>query len=227
MTPTGFLRALAGVKLQHVFNPYTDRCVIHDKNDAPNIRTNILLALIEAARKTELDSIWIGRDLGYRGGRRTGLALTDDVHLCAHTSRWDISPERPTIGEPIAERTATVTWSMISRIEDPIFLWNVFPLHPHHAEDPFSNRPHCAHERGVGEEILRELIRLLRPKRLIAIGNDAMSSAFRLGETREIYKVRHPSYGGTTDFVRQLRQLYDVAPVGLQLDYASPQAVTI
>jgi len=27
------------------------------------------------------NTIWMGRDLGYRGGRRTGLALTDEAHL--------------------------------------------------------------------------------------------------------------------------------------------------
>jgi uracil-DNA glycosylase len=79
-------------------------------------------------------------------------------------------------------------------------LWNVFPLHPHETADQFSNRTHNARERRAGEEVLSELIRLLRPRRLIAIGNDAASAAQRLADNREVVQVRHPSYGGQAIF---------------------------
>jgi len=95
--------------------------------------------------------------------------------------------------------------------EEPIFLWNVFPLHPHEPDDPFSNRTHNSHERRAGEELLRQLILLLNPRRLIAIGNDAELTAHRLANDHEVTKVRHPSYGGQTQFLRQVRDLYDVS----------------
>ena len=50
----------------------------------------------------ELDAIWVGRDLGYRGGRRTGLALTDDVYFADHLERWGLDVQRPTYGKPVA-----------------------------------------------------------------------------------------------------------------------------
>ena len=47
------------------------------------------------------------------------------------------------------ERTANVIWRMLMRIDEPIFLWNVFPLHPHEPDDPMSNRRHTAKERDA------------------------------------------------------------------------------
>ena len=211
MKPIHFVETLGALDFENTFNPYSNRCAIHDLDDAPRRRSESLRAMLEAAAECEIDSIWIGRDLGYRGGRRTGLALTDDVHLHAHAQRWGISVERPTKGEEVAERTAAVIWSILSHIKVPVFLWNVFPLHPHEPDDPFSNRTHNSHERRAGEELLRQLILLLNPRRLIAIGNDAELSAHRLANDHEVTKVRHPSYGGQTQFLRQVRDLYDVS----------------
>jgi len=210
MTPTEFVDSLRELRFENVFNPYSDRCMVHDVADAPSRRAQTLLDLLEAAIETEVDAIWIGRDLGYRGGRRTGLALTDDVHLSSHASRWNISIERATTGTEMKERTAAVIWKMLAVVTEPIFLWNVFPLHPHEPNDPFSNRTHRPHERLVGEELLAELINMLRPRRLIGVGNDAAEVASRLAQNCEFAHVRHPSYGGQTEFIEQIQLLYDV-----------------
>lgn len=209
MTPHSFVRALRNIRFEHTFNPYADICAIHDRTGAPRARAKLLLTLLEAAVRVQVDAIWIGRDLGYRGGRRTGLALTDDVHVEAHGARWGIAATRPTKGEAIAERTAAVIWRILSQIETPIFLWNVFPLHPHEPEDPFTNRSHNSKEAHAGEEVLVELVFLLQPKRLIAIGNHAADTAHRLASAgQEVMQIRHPSYGGQTEFLRQMRTLY-------------------
>jgi len=160
--------------------------------------------------KQEIDSIWIGRDLGYRGGRRTGLALTDDAHLHMHAERWKLSIKRPTRGNVLAERTAAVIWSVLLQVEAPVFLWHVFPLHPHEAGNPFSNRPHNSQECKTGEDFLEQLILILKPRRLVAIGNDAARTACRLSSSRKVIKVRHPSYGGQAQFFVQMRELYDL-----------------
>jgi Uracil DNA glycosylase superfamily len=217
MKPTEFVNSLQGLKFENVFNPYSDRCTVHDLEDAPSRRSKALLELLETAVATEIDAVWIGRDLGHRGGRRTGLALTDDVHLTIHATRWNISIERATTGSMVAERTAAVIWSMLVQVPVAVFLWNVFPLHPHEPGDPFSNRSHRPHERAVGEALLVELVEMLRPRRLVAIGNDAAKAAFRLAAITEAVQVRHPSYGGQSDFVRQVRSLYGLTGGNEQL----------
>jgi len=206
--PGDFVSALCDLEFEDTFNPYADRCPIHDAPGAPKTRTKVLAAILQAAIDVEIDAIWIGRDLGYRGGRRTGLALTDDVHIQAHAARWGIAAERPTKGQAVAERTAAVIWGVLERIDAPVFLWNVFPLHPHESDDPFTNRSHNSAERRAGEELLLQLIRLLQPRRLIAIGNDAAHVAHRMTGARDVVQVRHPSYGGQTQFIHQMQKLY-------------------
>lgn len=208
MTLHPFVTAVAALQFDNCFNPYQDRCVVHDCEDAPYKRAGALSAMLCQAEQEPIDAIWIGRDLGYRGGRRTGLALTDDIHIARHAKRWEIAAERPTIGNPVSERTAAVIWSMLDQIDARIFLWNVFPLHPHEVGEPFSNRQHNASERRAGEELLIALIALLKPMRIIAIGNDAYSAAQRVSDAVPIVQVRHPSYGGQNVFLRQMEDLY-------------------
>ena len=208
MTPARFVKELTSLNFENTFNPYSDQCAVHDLDDAPRCRSKALQSVLEAATERDIDSLWIGRDLGYRGGRRTGLAFTDDVHVQAHAERWELSVERPTKGDVVAEQTAATVWRVLSQIKVPVFLWNVFPLHPHEPGNPFSNRSHNARERSVGEEFLSELILLLNPCRLVAIGNDAAQTTRRLSDQNRVIQVRHPSYGGKTRFSAQMDELY-------------------
>ena len=210
MKPKQFVKELRELNFENAFNPYSNRCAVHDLGHAPHCRSQTLQSLLEAATEREIDSMWIGRDLGYRGGRRTGLALTDDVHIREHAERWELSIDRPTIGEVVAEQTASVIWRVLSQVKATVFLWNVFPLHPHEPGKPFSNRSHNSGERKAGEELLYQLILILKPSRLVAIGNDAARTTWRLYDQHKITQVRHPSYGGQTQFFKQMNELYNL-----------------
>ena len=192
MKPARFVRELRGLSFEDAFNPYSNRCTVYDKEDAPERRSRILLSLLKATLDQDVDAVWVGRDLGHRGGRRTGLSFTDDVHFRMHLKRWGLSFKRPTKPPVVAEQTAGIVWHILSQIETSVFLWNVFPLHPHKPDNPFSNRRHNSVERNAGEELLSELIRLIEPRRLIAIGNDASDTAHRLSSRQEVFKVRQP-----------------------------------
>jgi len=206
-----FLNTLKCLDFKDTFNPYVNTCPMHDVADAPAMRVNMLNDILNAAVQHNAVSLWIGRDLGYRGGRRTGLALTDDMHLSAHLARWNLESEQPTKDRLYVGRTATVIWQVLDKIQCPIFLWNVFPLHPHEPDNPFSNRSHNAIERRAGEELLSCLIQLLDPRRMVAIGNDAELTARKFRQKRrEVIKVRHPSYGGQSEFLVQMEKLYSI-----------------
>jgi uracil-DNA glycosylase len=221
ISPKSFAEALAGTRLPSVFNPYADCCPIHDRADAARVRRRNLTRCLDAALAARVDTIWIARDLGYRGGRRTGLPLTDEIHLNqAATFMGGISLDRATRGPVVAERTAAVIWSVLSKICEPVVLWNVFPLHPHEPDDPFSNRCHTRSEREVTWPLLVALIQMIKPRRIVAIGRDAGMAL--TGFDIEVEIVRHPSYGGQTEFVSGLRRIY-----GLKDDDDAQQALDL
>lgn len=204
-----FVRRLAAVRLADCFNPYGERCPVYDLADAPERRSRLLSAVLQEAELRGVDSMWIGRDLGHRGGRRTGLALTDDAHVQTHARRWGLKADGATIGDRVCERTATVIWSVLDGIDEAVFLWNVFPFHPYQVGMPFTNRPHSLHERRIGEGLLVDLVKQLSPSRIVPIGNDAAAAVRRLGLSTPVVAVRHPSYGGERQFVSQMVALYD------------------
>lgn len=205
-TPQEFVRQLSELTFKNVFNPYSDHCKLWDKDNAAQIRRLNLLKVLEATLAHGVESVWIARDLGHRGGRRTGIAMTDDAHLqtCATSYRLS-SLDRATLGPPIAERTATVVWSSILSARQRIFLWNVFPLHPHLAGDQFSNRCHNDRERAQTLPFIMWIVANIRPKSIVAIGRDAQRA---LSLAKIQYQcARHPSYGGQTEFKETMQRL--------------------
>jgi uracil-DNA glycosylase len=210
MTPKSFVSALAAANLPSVFNPWRDRCSLHDRRDAAVRRRANLQGVITAALDARVETIWIARDLGYRGGRRTGVPLTDEVHLThAAALMGGISLERATEGPVIAERTAAIVWQVLSRIGQPVMLWNVFPFHPHEAGDPMSNRCHTRAEREATWPLLQALVSMLQPKRIVAIGRDAYLALDGLDIPTTA--IRHPSYGGQREFIDGMFDLYGIA----------------
>jgi hypothetical protein len=85
MNTVQFVETLADMSFTDAFNPYSESCDDFDHDDAPAIRRQNLKLVLDAAIERKVDSIWIARDLGYRGGRRTGLALTDEAHQTDHS----------------------------------------------------------------------------------------------------------------------------------------------
>jgi hypothetical protein len=209
MTPATFVARLAAMQLPSVFNPYSDRCAVHDCEDAAHRRQRNLRLLIEAALEARTETMWIARDLGYRGGRRTGIPLTDEAHLLDASKLFGGIPlVRATQGPIVAERTASVIWRLLTQIGTPIVLWNVFPLHPHDHRDQLSNRCHTRLEREAAWPLLQSLVAMVRPSLIVAIGKDAQASLFDLGLATQA--VRHPSYGGQSDFIAGVRALYGI-----------------
>lgn len=217
MTPSRFVAHLAEMRLPAVFNPYVDICDVYDRANAARLRKRNLLQFLEAALEAKVDTIWVARDLGYRGGRRTGVPLTDDVHLeSAGRMLGGVDLQRATKGPVVAERTAAVVWRVLGDINEPVVLWNVFPFHPHEPDDPFSNRCHTASERQLTLPLLSMLIEMFRPRQLVAIGRDAEGALQEFSVP--VATVRHPSYGGQSEFIASLHSMYGVKKVRAQAE---------
>lgn len=206
-----FVGRLAELRLEHTFNPYADRCSVYDRPEAPTLRRDALVAVIDCALERGVDSLWVGEAPGHKGARRTGLAFTDDYALQAHGERWGVELRCPTIGtekREHTEHTAKAVWGELRRIKERVFLWNAFPLHPHKPGDPLSNRSPRSKERQAGRELLSELIVALKPSLLVAIGGPANEATRKVAPEREVVKVRHPSHGGQREFKDAIRELY-------------------
>lgn len=207
MTPTAFVRALSQLTLDNVFNPYRDICAVHDQAGAAAVRRRNLRTYLAAAAALGVETLWMGRDLGYRGGRRTGLALTDEAHLPAVAQLYPgAAPDRGTRGPIVAERTAAEIWSVLQTLDEMPLLWNVFPLHPFEPGNSLSNRRFTARELTEVEALNAELINWLGIRHIVAIGQDAAQYAARYGV--RITVIRHPSYGGVRDFRDGMNKLY-------------------
>lgn len=200
MNPKTFVARLADIRLPAVFNPYTDRCAVHDRGDAARCRRQNLELFLEAALDNRVQTIWVARDLGYRGGRRTGVALTDPER-----NRFKASHTRACRCRAHSCRNL----ECIIALNEPVFLWNVFPFHPHEPRDQFSNRCHTQEEREISLPLLQALIDMIQPRQIIAIGRDAQVALKDL-ET-PVAPVRHPSYGGQSEFVAGLSSLYGLS----------------
>lgn len=200
-------RDLAAVELPDVFNPYRHICAAHDAPNAAARRRNNLIAYLEAAIALRPETAWIGRDLGYRGGRRTGLPLTDEAHLAAFAAAFGVKGlSKATRTEECRERTAAEIWRAIGALEAPPFLWNAFPLHPHEADAPFGNRAHRRAEFDACAEILTSALRIFHFDTIYALGADASAALTRIGVPHR--RLRHPSFGGHALFRRQMAEEY-------------------
>ncbi|MBB5411037.1 hypothetical protein HDG34_004994 [Paraburkholderia sp. HC6.4b] len=204
------IEMIVDVNLDNVFNPYTDVCPLHDDASSPTVRRDNLMAFMRAVENRGTESIWFGRDLGYRGGRRTGLALTDEGNLTALVRTYGCrSVRKATSTGAVAERTATEIWKMIEALPSAPFLWNAFPFHPHKPDEPMTNRCFNAAELKATRHILDGVLSWLKPCTVIGLGNDAVRVLDTLGVKAQY--IRHPSYGGQADFMRGVCEIFGVS----------------
>ena len=205
-----FLSELCSYEAERVFNPWTTNCERVDVEDSFGVRReNLCTVLCACADAGEVD-VWIGRDLGWRGGRRTGIALVDEYALNEYARSIEVaSLTRATAGPVMRERTATEVHLARLRVSRKVFFWNVFPFHPYETGNPQSNRMHTRREHDVGIEFLKGVLSLLPVGRVVTIGADATSALQAVGV--ECFSVRHPSYGGQKDFHQQIDAHYQVS----------------
>jgi hypothetical protein len=213
---TSMAAKVRAISLPNVFNPYSDQCSLHDHKESAAIRLRNLIDYFSNSFRTMPSTAWIGRDLGYRGGRRTGLPLTDEAHIGMFSSAYSASKaKKATKTSVVGERTASEIWRVIAMLDDPPFLWNAFPLHPHESGDSQNNRCHTRSEFAACEAILLELLSTFKFARIFALGGDASRALTRLNV--EHICVRHPSYGGQTEFRRTMCENYGVEAGSKQL----------
>ncbi|CAE6686952.1 uracil-DNA glycosylase [Xanthomonas arboricola] len=211
-----FVDNVSSFEMPRVFNPYRDSCPVHDDGKSASLRKENLENYLVSALDKNPECLWVGRDLGYRGGRRTGIPLTDEAHLSALAQVFPrLNLAKATCTNLTGERTAAEIWRIISRLDEAPFLWNVFPFHPFDSDDPMSNRCHTREEFKECASILEQLLEIFNFKKAFALGNDA--ARVLRNYNIEVICVRHPSYGGQTEFRRTMEMEYEGKYKSLQV----------
>lgn len=179
-----------------LFNPYVSNDPRADKPDGDRIRRANLRHYLESYSEIPRTLI-IGEAVGPWGCRFSGVPFTSERQLCCGELPF-CGRQSSSNGEPHHERTAAIFWEVMAMHHPRCFIWNALPLHPHQPGEPFSlRRPSAAEVRGFAH-LLAELISLLKPARIIAVGRIAERAVRNIGET-PVY-IRHPSHGGMREF---------------------------
>jgi len=194
-----FVERVLNLQFEHHFNPYTDVCSQHDLTGAHQLRRENLRAYLHALQFIPIETAWIGRDLGYRGGRRTGLPLTDEENLPLFQTTYKTAPlKKATQTATVKELTAKEIWRILPKYSPPPLLWNVVPLHPHKSDNPMSNRSYSPAAAQQSVQLLNILLMHFKPKTILALGRGAHEELARL-KIASVY-VRHPSHAGQAAF---------------------------
>ena len=166
-------------------------------HDAPSIRRDNLHAYLGA--RLHAPVLFVAEAGGWRGARYSGLSLFSERQFGTDEPGLRYSSRHP---GGWSEPSATVVQAAIAPWKFDVVLWNLVPTHPRRDGDPHTNRTPTRAETREGEPFMRELIDVLQPRHLGAIG---LVAARALGP--DVPMVRHPSHGGAVIARKQLHTL--------------------
>jgi uracil-DNA glycosylase len=200
----GLLTDAAGGPL--LFNQYRDDDPELDVPGASALRRRNLAAYLDCFRGPP-EVMLCGEAPGPRGARFSGIAFTSEHQLVKGEVPFrGVRTSSPVVFKlPREEISGRVVWAETRRFFPRVFLWNAIPFHPFQERAPLSVRNPSAKELGSHEGLLGEVLGLVRPRRVVAVGRSAQRSLVRLGVDCDV--VRHPSFGGIQEFRRQVRRV--------------------
>jgi hypothetical protein len=179
-----------------LFNPYRDR---HDALDRPNadaIRRQNLHNYL-ACYPERPPVFLLAEAPGPWGCRFSGVPLVSEEQLV--NDGFPIDGRSSSVHEePHGEYSANIYWRVLQPCFPHFFTWNSVPFHPHDADDPLTIRTPRAAELKAWTGLLSDLLTLLQPERIVAVGRKAEYALNKI-DTACTY-VRHPSQGGAKKF---------------------------
>ncbi len=189
-----------------LFNPWADHCPHDAEGNGPTAKLERLAAHLDC----DPEIILAGEAPGYQGCRYSGIAFTSERLLGegAIPRIAALPPRLSTRRLPFSEPSATIVWRTLYRlgIAERTILWNALQLHPHRADELWSNRTPSAEEIALGEPALRILIEAFPQAKVVAVGKKAEGLLSEMG-VKVSGAVRHPANGGASEFSRGLQAL--------------------
>lgn len=189
--------ALARAVVGETFNQFRDSDGDDCGAEAPAIRCDNLRAYLGA--RLHAPVLFVAEAGGWRGARYSGLSLFSERQFGPDEPGLHYSSRHP---GGWSEPSGTVVQAAIAPWKFDVVLWNLVPTHPRREGEPHTNRTPTRAETKEGEPFARELIDVLRPRHLGAIG---LVAARALGP--DVPAIRHPSHGGAVIARESLREL--------------------
>ena len=193
-----------------LFNQYCSRDLTVDAVSAASIRRKNLFGYFNSFRKRP-PVLLLGEAPGPWGCRFSGIPFTGERQLLTHSLPFggeQSSRDRPRIRvgkkAPYVSNSARLFWSTMKVFHPRFFVWNCVPIHPYKVGFPLSVRTPTAGEVLRYSPILSDIIRLLRPEKIVAVGRKAQFSLNHLGIPCDY--VRHPSQGGAIKFKKGINR---------------------
>ena len=179
-----------------LFNPYLNRDDAYDVADAVEIRrVNFREYLRCYPAKPRL--FLLAEAPGPWGCRFSGVPLVSEAQLV--DENFPIAGRPSSLAEnPHGEYTARIYWRVLGPYFPQFFTWNSVPFHPYKPEKPLSIRNPRQSEVLAFTNILSNIIDILQPETVLAIGRKA---EYALGKIDvPCTYIRHPSQGGARKF---------------------------
>ena len=164
------------------------------------IRQNNLRLYLQQMKELKPSILFLGEAPYYKGARLTGIPFTSEVIIKDELffDNKDGSQYVNSSDNLDWELSASIVWGKISGLSDKPLLWNIFPFHPHQAEDILSNRTPSKKELLIGKEYLKMLLEIFDFKKIIVLGRKAESQLRDM--ELDYHYVRHPANGGKREF---------------------------
>ncbi len=179
-----------------LFNPYHTTHAALDRPDAAQTRRDNLRSYL-ACFPERPPLFLLAEAPGPWGCRFSGVPLVSESQLVDDTFPIDGAPTSRE-DEPHREYSASIYWRVLQPYFPHFFTWNSVPFHPHDAGDPLTIRTPRRSEVARYEDVLADLIDLLQPERVLAVGRKAERALDEV-DVDSTY-VRHPSQGGAKKF---------------------------
>ena len=188
-----------------LFNPYRDACE-HDVVASAAVQRRRRLA---RHLDCEPRLILVGEAIGYQGGRYSGIAFTSErLMLEGAIPRIRLDHRLSDRRLPFSEPSASIVWGTLYELDvaEDTILWNAVHCHPHRPDKLWSNRTPTSAEIALGASSLKYLIEYFPAAVPVAVGRKSAELISKV-LNRPIDAVRHPAYGGASEFRQGLRQI--------------------
>ncbi|MCX5685754.1 MAG: uracil-DNA glycosylase, partial [Planctomycetota bacterium] len=196
--------------LRPLFNPWRDCDPLVDLPQADAIRRENLRSYLESFPQRP-EAVIVGEAPGPWDCRFSGIPITAERSLHAggiragdRTLFQGRRSSRDVPAAPLARRapfqspSSAIFWGIMAEHHPRFLIWNCVPLHPYLPGRPLSVRTPTPAETAYFTAYLGDLLAIVQPRLVVAMGRKAEQSLGRL-EIACRY-IRHPSMGGAPAF---------------------------